>query len=64
MPIDTGMYYYTEAIKQAEEDRMYLIWALGITSPYKTEDFPSTFSEMRGLKPNKSKKKKGLGMQI
>ena len=52
-----------EAVKQQQEDRLYLVWAMIYTSPY-TKDVPE-FDEMRGKKGRKtSKPKSNLGMEI
>lgn len=62
-PVEDSYHFYMEAVKQQQEDRLYLVWAMIYTSPY-TKDVPE-FDEMRGKKGRKtSKPKSNLGMEI
>lgn len=59
--VEESYHYYIEAIKQQQEDRAYLVWALIYTSPY-SKDVPE-FEEMRRGTKN-TKRNKNLGMQM
>lgn len=61
-PFTETYHFYLEALKNQQEDRLYLVWAMTYTSPY-YKDVPE-FRELQGNKTPKKKTKSNLGMDI